>query len=340
MSSSINVYCTITTLNDGKKVPLTVQTDATPTQLRENVSEATKIPLAQLRLIFRGRMIKDDDSGSTKVIPEYKLESDCVLHCMGKPSSSGGDSTTNAAAAAASTTTTTATTAGPTVSVPTSASAPQAAAASVQDPLQTALQTLMSSNAPSVYMTAVSTLEKILSNIGSHPMEDKYRKVKQLNAAFQKRLGGLPGGDMAMRAVGFVLEQQEGHPVYQLHAAPDAWPKLMAAKARLQAAVQEAQRASSAAAAPPSAAAAQANNNSFGMPAAGGMPGGMPAGMPNMANMDPMMQSAMADMMSNPDGLRNMLQVRSFFECGTRMCAHAWLTDSQGNTTRLGSTQL
>jgi hypothetical protein len=141
-------------------------------------------------------------------------------------------------------------------------------------------------------------------------MEDKYRKVKQLNAAFQKRLGGLPGGDMAMRAVGFVLEQQEGHPVYQLHAAPDAWPKLMAAKARLQAAVQEAQRATSAAAAPPSAAAAQ----SFGVPAAGGMPGGMPgmpAGMPNMANMDPMMQSAMADMMSNPDGLRNMLQVRS-----------------------------
>jgi hypothetical protein len=56
------------------------------------------------------------------------------------------------------------------------------------------------------------------------------------------------------------------------------------------------------------------NNNPFGMPAMGG--GGMPnmpaaaaAGMPG--GMDPaMMRSAMSNMMSNPEALGSMLQVR------------------------------
>jgi hypothetical protein len=310
--AELNIFCTITAGN-GARIPLTLSVDATPTQLRQDVSETTKIPLAQLRLIFRGRMIKDDDSA--KVVVEYKLETDCVLHCMGKPvessSSSGGNasgSTTPMTTVAASTTASVpsiAFAAAPTPLTATTASPPQ-------DPLQAALQTLRSSNSPSIYMTAVSTLEKILNNIAEHPMEEKYRTVKLQNAAFQKRLGGLQGGDAVMQAVGFVVEGQP--PVYQMQASPDAWPKLMAGTAVVAAAVQDAKRASAAPTMP-------VNNNPFGMmPNNNNNMGGMPsmpaaaAGMPG--GMDPtMMRSAMANMMSNPEALGSMLQVRvdSFF---------------------------
>jgi hypothetical protein len=299
--AELNFFCTITAGN-GARLPLTLSVDATPTQLRQNVSETTKIPLTQLRLIFRGRMIKDDDSA--KVVAEYKLETDCVLHCMGKPvessSSSVGDATMTTAAAPT------------TASVPSIAFAaapnPLTATASPsppQDPLQAALQTLRSSNSPSIYTTAVTTLEKILNNIAEHPMEEKYRTVKLQNAAFQKRLGGLQGGDAIMKAVGFVVEGEP--PVYQMQASPDAWPKLMAGTAAVAAAVQDAKRASAAPTMPD-------NNNPFGMMPNNNNMGGMPnmpaaAGMPG--GMDPtMMRGAMANMMSNPEALGSMLQVR------------------------------
>ena len=75
-------------------------------------------------------------------------------------------------------------------------------------------------------------------------MEEKYRKVKLGNAAFQKRLGGLPGGDAAMKAVGFVVETQDGAEVYQLQASPEAWPQLIKNKQTVEAAVKEAKSAS------------------------------------------------------------------------------------------------
>jgi hypothetical protein len=310
---SLNVFCTITSDN-GPRVPVTISKSSTPTELREKVSEATRIPLASLRLIFRGRMIKDD--ASSKVVDEYKVEPDCVLHCMGKPVVAvavavAADTTTTSMDVDA-TTSTTNHVAGPTVSVPTAAAA-SLPLPPAQDPLQAALQQLRANNAPSVYTTAVTTLEKVLSNIANHPMEDKYRKVKVQNAAFQKRLGGLTGGDAAMKAVGFyITTTSDGDQVYDLNASPEAWPKLMAATAVIGAAVQEAKRATqiNAPLMPPSPAGM--------MGGMGGMPT-MPAGLPNMpgggmpANMnmnDPQMQSAMANMMSNPEALGSMLQVR------------------------------
>jgi PUB domain len=44
-------------------------------------------------------------------------------------------------------------------------------------------------------------------------------QVKKQNAAFQKRLGGLPGGDNAMIACGFVTEMDDGEEVYIMHAS-------------------------------------------------------------------------------------------------------------------------
>lgn len=300
--TTIKLFCAITVKN-GERVPIEVNSEASSSQLRQEVSRATKIPLADLRLIFRGKMIKDDASPA---VTAYKLENENVLHCMGKPSE--GDPAQSPTPAVAPTSISNSTAAAAFPSIP-AASASVSASATAVDPLQSALTTLRSSNPPQVYSTAVTTLAKVLSNIADHPMEDKYRKVKKGNAAFNKKLGGLNGGDAAMRAVGFVLEVQDGAEVYQLHASAEAWPKLMAAKASIEAAAAEAKRALDSPVPPMGGA-----NPLFPPTAGAGMPGIMgsipPAAAAALNN--PMAQSAMTEMMRNPEMMRNMLQVSRF----------------------------
>eukprot|EP00934_Nitzschia_sp_Nitz4_P008736 Nitzschia sp. Nitz4//scaffold88_size82704//62508//64147//NITZ4_005303-RA/size82704-augustus-gene-0.85-mRNA-1//-1//CDS//3329559527//8726//frame0 len=297
----MKVFCTITAKN-GERVPLTVNNDITPTQLRSEVSQATKIPLDQLRLIFRGRMIKDDDA--VQAVSTFKLEEECVLHCMGKPSEAGAAPAAAAAPVAAPASSVAA-------SVPTLVPNAAAAAPVSADPLQEAIRILRTSNTPQVYSTAISTLAKVLNNITSHPMEEKYRKVKVQNAAFRSRLGGVRGGEDAMKAVGFVIEQQDGESVYQLHASADAWPKLTAAKATVDTAAQAAKRALNPPALNPLATTTGSNNtNMFG--------GSNNAMMPPLGNFqsnpaveaamrDPRMQEMMRGVMSNPEALQQML---------------------------------
>jgi hypothetical protein len=306
------VYCAVTAQN-GARTPLSIDKDLTPTQLRKEVSDATRIPLDSLRLIFRGRMIQDNDE--TSVVDEYKLDQECVLHCMGAPAASGASVSANdSAMPSTAAAVPMSTTAGSSVSVPAvaAATAPPPTSTAV-DPLKTALDMLRSNNPPATYLTAVQTLEKALTNIMAHPLEEKYRKVKQQNPAFRKRLGGLVGGDAAMLAAGFVTEMSEGEQVYMMHASPQAWPKLVASKTTIETAIQQARAAAAAPVMP---------MGGGGPAAAGGMPGmagsGMPSGMPGMggmgmpggaAGMNPQMQNAMADMMSNPEALQTMLQV-------------------------------
>jgi ubiquilin len=165
---SLTLYCTITAEN-GKRVPITVSDSATPTDLRLQVSSATKIPLGTLRLIFRGRMIKDDSS--LNVFQEYKVEQDCVLHCMGKPNKDASSSSETPAPLPAA--------AAPTI---TAAALPSSNAAPPTDPLQQALEMLRTNaSSPAVYQTAVTTLDKILTNIMQNPREEKFRKVKVHN---------------------------------------------------------------------------------------------------------------------------------------------------------------
>ena len=303
----MQLYCTITA-KSGQRVSLTLENSTlTPTQLRQKVSEATKIPLKDLRLIFRGRMIKDDDS-IPSVTVEYKLEEDSVLHCMGKPVEDSSVAPSVAAPAVPDTTTVPNRTVVPPLST---ATAPPAAASSIPaaaptaraDPLTKALTRLKQNNPLSVYSTAVGTLEKILTNIANNPMEEKYRRVKKNNAAFGKRLGKLVGGHDCMLATGFVVEHQAGEEVYQLHASAEKWNALQQAKAAVSQAVASAKVEQEQARRPPMAGfGAGAPSN----PMAGGMGAGFPT--PNMN--DPNMQNMMSQMMSNPQALQQALQVR------------------------------
>jgi hypothetical protein len=142
-------------------------------------------------------------------------------------------------------------------------------------------------------------------------MEEKYRSVKKQNAAFQRRLGGLPGGDAAMLAAGFVVEGQGADESYVLHASAEAWPKLVATKARVVAAVREAKSSTVGSVPPPAGGFGNMTGMGAGMPGmgAGGMPGMGAGGMPGMGS--PEMQNAMANMMSDPNALQSMLQVRA-----------------------------
>ena len=334
----MQLYCTITA-NNGQRVPLLLEettppTKITPTQMRLKVSETTRIPLKDLRLIFRGRMIKDDES--LDVVAEYKLEIDSVLHCMGKPTPASADDDAAAATAAASapdTTTNPNRTVVPPLSASTAASTSSSAATATasatatltapatngNDPLSKALARLKQNNPPSVYATAVGTLEKVLSNITNNPLEEKYRKVKRTNAAFGKRLGKLVGGHDCMLATGFAVEHQGGEEVYQLHASAEQWSGLVKAKAAIAAAAAAAKLEQEQARQRPTA--------GFGastMPAAPGASAGGGGGMgmdmdtgagmgmggfspPNMN--DPNVQNMMSQMMSNPEALGQAMQV-------------------------------
>jgi hypothetical protein len=248
-------------------------------------------------------MIKDD---SSPAVSTYQLENDDVLHCMGKPVSGPVPVTSSAVSPANNNAMNAAPAAVPTIPA---ASYPLVDPGFAVDPLQSALTTIRISNPPQAYSTAVTTLSTVLSNIADNPMEEKYRKVKKGNVAFNKKLGGLNGGDAAMKAVGFVLEVQDGAEYYQLHASPEAWPKLMAAKATVEAAAEEAKHIVNGPAVQPIG----AGNPLFpgtGPGAFPGMMGSLPAPGAAAAQMnDPMVQRAMAEMMRNPETMRQMLQV-------------------------------
>ena len=306
MAEELTIGLTVTATPAAPRISLQIPKDVTSSNLRKLASEATKIPLPNLRLIFRGKIIGENET--IKAVDEFKLDADCVIHCMGKPVNQATASSQAPAAGAATST------AGSSVTIqpPTSNAAAPAPSANT---LQAAFATLRSSNSPPTYMTAVTTLEKILSNIIGNPMEEKYRRVKINNAAFQKRLGGLPGGDDAMKAAGFATDVDDGgEPVYIMHASAEKWPALMAAKATVEGAVREAKAAANQASAPPMMMPGAAAG---GMPNFGNLPGMGAGGMGGMGGPD--MQQAAAQMMQDPTALQAMLQVSNF------ICHLLWL---------------
>jgi hypothetical protein len=306
---TITIHLTITGEQGAPRVPLVIPKSISATQVRQRASETTRIPLNTIKLIFRGRLISDDDS--KLAVDEYKLEEGSVLHCMGKPVPNGSAGTD--AAAATSTTPVVLPPNASTVSIPASAatSASTASSSISSDPLTAALQAMRAANSPADYQTAVQVLDKLLHNIMAHPLEEKYRRVKKQNPAFQRRLGGIAGGEAVLLAAGFVNEKDESNAdVFMMQASAEAWPRLQATKAKVEQALRQvnAARAPSLPVGPPM--------GQMGIPPMMGGAGGMPAGFPSMGqgNM-PFDQQAMARMMSDPVAVQNILQVSTLTAC-------------------------
>jgi hypothetical protein len=298
-SETITIQLTVTAEQGSPRVPLTVGKKVSPTDLRKKTSEATKIPLSSLKLIYRGRLIADDDS--KEAAAEFKLEDGSVIHCMGKPqkeASSGVSSATASVARASSS----ATTSLPTVSLlPPTAAAAATAPQPIGDPLRAALQKMRASSSAEDYMMGITTLKKILTNIVEHPLDEKYRLIKKQNPAYQRKLGSLTGGDEAMKAAGFEIQVKEGEEVYVMKATKEAWPNLVATKQTVESAMREVSASATSAAPAVGAPNVPMGSPDF-MPPAAGMGPGLMMGGPGM--------DAMADqLMSDPNQLQAMLQV-------------------------------
>mmetsp|Transcript_7420 Transcript_7420/g.15259 ORF Transcript_7420/g.15259 Transcript_7420/m.15259 type:complete len:461 (-) Transcript_7420:188-1570(-) len=296
-SDTITCFLSLTSAPSAPRVPLSLPSNATASDLRRLASEATNVPLSTLKLIFRGRVIPDKGEGDA--VKEFKLEDECVIHVMGKPAASstgagataGATSTGNAAVASA----------GASVSIPgttASATTPNASGS----PLSAALTTLRFSNSTDVYKTALSTADKLLGNIIDHPMEEKYRSIKKANPAFQRRLGGVTGGEALLLSAGFVVEAGEGGvETYVLRPSAEAWPRLVAAGEEVKKALNEASAPSFS---PPGSASDSGLGAAAG--AAGGMPNLFPGGMPGTMG-GAGMEAAAQSLLSNPQMLQNML---------------------------------
>lgn len=80
------------------RIEITIPKNATPSQLRLVAADASCIPVAGLRLIFRGRMIVEKSIGDG-VVKEFGIEEGSALHVVGKPNNTSSSSSSSTAAA-------------------------------------------------------------------------------------------------------------------------------------------------------------------------------------------------------------------------------------------------
>ena len=161
-----------------------------------------------------------------------------------------------------------------------------AAIGAAPGPMGTAMAALVAGNDAATAKVGLETLIKIVDNIAKNPNEEKYRKIKQSNATFNRKIGGLTGGRECILALGFT---DDGQGSWTLEATGPAWENLTACKAAIEPAIAALAPAPTPAAPPAPTPAPVAPMGGMG---AGGMgAGGMPPGV--------------AEMMANPQ----MIQV-------------------------------
>ena len=171
-----------------------------------------------------------------------------------------------------------------------------------------------------IYAKCVKTLQKVLVNIIDHPLEEKYRTIKVNNAAFQKHFHHVHNSTTVLLACGFrwIHPHEPDNAAYTMNASPEQWPTLLQSKATIDRAVQQSTvtassiTTSAAAATGPGTMRPFGNNSSssssssgnafpFPFPPAGGA-------MPDPAAL----QQQIANVMSNPQQIQAMMQVRVF----------------------------
>lgn len=67
----------------------------------------------------------------------------------------------------------------------------------------------------------------MIENIITHPQEPKYQKIKKSNAVFNRKLGGVAGGEACILAAGFT---EDGEGSYVLTATAEAWDHINACR--------------------------------------------------------------------------------------------------------------
>jgi len=218
---------------------------ATLGDFRQRVADAMQVSSTpgDIRLIFNGKVLTDMQAtvASCGIENGYKVLIAKKARGSGSSGSSGAQkTTTRTSATTPSTTSFVSPTSGGSASPAAAFAAPPVPVSN--DPIDRAIARICTSPREQA-LTCLQTIEKICKNIKENPMDAKYRKLKVANAAFQRRVSGVPGGTNVLAAIGFkeVTDGGENHGSHVLTPSADLWNILVAAQTKLEAAVQRLQ---------------------------------------------------------------------------------------------------
>ena len=167
--------------------------------------------------IYKGRVLTNEqtvgDAGIANEDTIIVMKAATASSPASVTSSGGGTSTVASPAAAA-------------------AAAPPAPPMVATPQFNMAMHTLLS-NDEGIARTSVELLLKVVSNIVSNPMEEKYRRMRSSNATFRAKLGNVNGGNQCMQALGFDLNGETGD--FTLLPTAEKWNNIVACQVKLQA---------------------------------------------------------------------------------------------------------
>ena len=255
-------------------------------QLRDAIASKMSCPSETVRIIFMGKVLSVTPAGGA-TLQQYGIQDGhtvLVARTTGSASSASGVATPTPSASAAPVATRSTTTAstGPS-----------------SDPVERGIALMLIRASKEQALLALKTLTKVCSNIKDHPMEDKYRRLKIANQAFQTRVTKVPGGLDILRALGFrVVTEGENAGCYILTPSAELWNVLVSAQEKIIAAIRSLEGDSN-------------NSNGGGGGIGSGSGGAAPPVLPGagglgalaqqLGNMDPAaMQAMMAQAMNNP----------------------------------------
>ena len=86
----LTIFLLLTSSPGSPRVELSIPTEITAERLRHLVSDASGVPNAEMKLIFRGRMITEQ-MNEMLVVDEFAIQNESALHVVGKPRQSTKD---------------------------------------------------------------------------------------------------------------------------------------------------------------------------------------------------------------------------------------------------------
>ena len=113
------------------------------------------------------------------------------------------------------------------------------ASSNMQHPLYAGLEYLKELNTEEDYWFGLESLSKLLENVKSNPLDERFRKFQVDDPFFNSRIGCLIGSEKLMLASGFLIDEMNGKEFYYMHATAEAWEELLTVTAILQGELQK-----------------------------------------------------------------------------------------------------
>jgi hypothetical protein len=203
MAEELQLKIQLTSGGEGALPSVRILGSSTVGELKQAIARECGVECR--RIIYRGKVLNQDN----QLLIDAKIESGTTLHVQ--PAGPNPPASTSTAASH-----------GSAPAAPAGASAGDG-----RDPMAVLSQALAAqlaggstsgagsgqvslnailSQPPDVASGALLTLIKVVDNILKAPHEGKYRSIKKANRGFATKVGGVPGGNGCMEALGFVMQ--------------------------------------------------------------------------------------------------------------------------------------